>query len=130
VWERSHAIDGGLRLEEAPGHTPGSSVIKLEAGIERALFAGDLFHTPLQIMYPGHNSCFDGDPAAALETRQRLPGWAADTNALVLPAHISGHSAFEIDNAGSGFRPADGGVPEALFDDGGNEERPKTVPRS
>ncbi len=31
---------------------------------------------------------------------------AADTNALVLPAHLPGHGAFELRREGSGFRLA------------------------
>ncbi|MET8629050.1 MBL fold metallo-hydrolase [Kitasatospora sp. NPDC004669] len=103
LWEHSHAIDGSLRLEAAPGHTPGSSVVKLQSGSDRALFAGDLIHTPLQVMHPDHNSCFCQDPAQARTSRRKLLGWAADTGALVLPAHFSGHSALEVEHKGSGF---------------------------
>lgn len=103
LWEEGHTIDAGLRLEAAPGHTPGSSVVKLASGSDRALFAGDLMHTPLQITHPDHNSCFCQDPAQARTTRRRLLGWAADTGALVLPAHFSGHSALEVEHKGSGF---------------------------
>ncbi|MEU6067471.1 MULTISPECIES: MBL fold metallo-hydrolase [Streptomyces] len=103
LWETSHPLDAHLRLEAAPGHTPGSSVVKLHSGSDRALFAGDLMHTPLQVTHPDHNSCFCQDPAQARTTRRRLLGWAADHNALVLPAHFSGHSALEVEDRGSGF---------------------------
>ncbi|TCB97206.1 MBL fold metallo-hydrolase [Micromonospora zingiberis] len=103
LWEDSHTIDANLRLEAAPGHTPGSSVLKLRSGGDLALFAGDLIHTPLQVMEAGHNSCFCEDPAAAVATRRRLLGWAADRNALVLPAHLSGHGALEVEHHGEGF---------------------------
>lgn len=103
LWETSHDIDTHLRLEAAPGHTPGSSVIKLTSGGDRALFAGDILHTPLQLAHPDHSSCFCQDPAQARVTRRRLLGWAADSHALVLPAHFSGHSALEIEDTGSTF---------------------------
>ncbi|MER8187260.1 MBL fold metallo-hydrolase [Kitasatospora sp. NPDC094015] len=103
LWEGSHTIDAHLRLEEAPGHTPGSSVVKLASGGERALFAGDLVHTPLQVIHPDHNSCFCQDPVRSRATRRELLGWAADTRALVLPAHLSGHSAFEVRDTAGGF---------------------------
>lgn len=103
LWESEHVVDENLRLEAAPGHTPGSSVIRLESGGEVALFAGDLMHTPLQVKYPEHNSCFCEDPAQARATRRRLLGWAADTGALVLPAHFSGHGALHVEHRGSGF---------------------------
>jgi glyoxylase-like metal-dependent hydrolase (beta-lactamase superfamily II) len=103
LWDDAYVIDGNLRLEAAPGHTPGSSVIKLQSGSDRALFAGDLVHTPLQLIHPGHDSCFCEDPAQAQATRRNLLGWAADTGALVLPAHLSGHSALEVKRCGDAF---------------------------
>ncbi|MFJ7996841.1 MBL fold metallo-hydrolase [Streptomyces sp. NPDC096310] len=96
LWEDSHRIDANLRLEAAPGHTPGSSVITLDSGGDRAVFVGDLLHTPLQIMEPDQNSCFCEDPAGARATRHRILGRAADHNALVLPAHFAGHGALEV----------------------------------
>jgi glyoxylase-like metal-dependent hydrolase (beta-lactamase superfamily II) len=103
LWEDSHVIDAALRLEAAPGHTPGSSVLKLVSGSEQALFAGDLVHTPLQVAEADHNSCFCEDPAGARATRRSLFGWASDHAALVLPAHFSGHSALEVEHRGDGF---------------------------
>ncbi|MGH3210533.1 MAG: MBL fold metallo-hydrolase [Trebonia sp.] len=103
LWEGSHVIDESLRMEAAPGHTPGHSVIVLESGTDRALFAADIMHTPLQVPRPDHSSCFCLDPALANATRRRLLGWAADNNALVLPAHLGGHSALEVQHQGSNF---------------------------
>ncbi|MCO8274016.1 MBL fold metallo-hydrolase [Actinoplanes sp. TRM 88003] len=103
LWEGTHTIDANLRLRAAPGHTPGSSVLMLESGGDRALFAGDIFHTPLQLAELDHSSCFDEDPATSAVTRRALLGWAADTNALVVPAHLSGHGALEIQRHGSAF---------------------------
>ncbi|MDG6105583.1 MBL fold metallo-hydrolase [Dactylosporangium aurantiacum] len=103
LWQDSHTVDAHLRLRAAPGHTPGSSVLILDSGGDRALFAGDLIHTPLQVMEAGHNSCFCEDPAAAVATRRELLGWAADRNALVLPAHLSGHGALEVERRGDAF---------------------------
>ena len=103
LWEGSHAIDANLRLEAAPGHTPGHGVIKLESSTDRALFAADILHTPLQVTHPDYSSCFCRDPSQARATRLRLLGWAADNNALVVPAHFSGHSALEVQHHGGSF---------------------------
>lgn len=103
LWEDSHVIDAALRLEAAPGHTPGSSVLKLVSGSDHALFAGDLMHTPLQVTEVDHDSCFCEDPAGARATRRALLGWASDHAALVLPAHFCGHSALEVEHRGDGF---------------------------
>lgn len=103
LWEDSHRIDAHLRLDAAPGHTPGSSVLTLASGTDRAVFVGDLLHSPVQILEPDANSCFCEDPAGARATRRKLLGWAADHNALVVPAHLGGHGAAEVTRNGSGF---------------------------
>ena len=97
LWDGSYRIDKNLRLESAPGHTPGSSVLTLESGPDRALFVGDMVHTALQIMEPDTNSCFCEDPVQARATRHKLLGRAAESNALVFPAHLGGHGAAEVD---------------------------------
>ncbi|MGH3423954.1 MAG: MBL fold metallo-hydrolase, partial [Nocardioidaceae bacterium] len=103
LWDESYQIDMNLRLDVAPGHTPGSSVLTLESGSDRALFVGDLMHTALQIMEPETNSCFCEDPAQARTTRHKLLGEAAETNSLVFPAHFGGPGAAEVERNGSTF---------------------------
>lgn len=103
LWEGTYQIDANLRLDLAPGHTPGSSVLTLDSGGDRALFVGDLIHTPLQIVAPQTNSCFCEDPALSRATRHRLLGSASDDNALLFPAHLGGHGAAEVIRDGSTF---------------------------
>lgn len=103
LWENSHQIDADLRLDAAPGHTPGSSVLTLTSGTDRAVFVGDMLHSPVQILEPDSNSCFCEDPAAARATRRKVLGWAADNNALVIPAHLGGHGAAEVAREGDKF---------------------------
>lgn len=103
LWDDGHTIDGNLRLELAAGHTPGSSVLALASGADRALFVGDLLHTPLQFVSPDTNSCFCEDPAEARATRRRLLGRASDTNALVLPAHLGASGGAEVVRDGDAF---------------------------
>lgn len=61
LWETSHHIDANLRLQAAPGHTPGSSVVMLASGTERAVFVGDLLHSPSR-------SCSQNTTAASART--------------------------------------------------------------
>jgi glyoxylase-like metal-dependent hydrolase (beta-lactamase superfamily II) len=104
AWEGdTHRLDGNLTLELAPGHTPGLSVLKLESEGERAVFVGDLLHSPSQILNPDWNSCFCEDPARARESRRKVLSWAADNNALLVPAHFGGQHAAEVVRAGNDF---------------------------
>ena len=103
LWEDSYSIDRNLTLAPAPGHTPGSSVLKLTSGTDRALFVGDLLHSPVQVAEPAANSCFCENKAEARATRRRLLEEAADTGALVVPAHFPGRGAAEVRRSGETF---------------------------
>ncbi|MFD8984590.1 MBL fold metallo-hydrolase [Streptomyces sp. NPDC059564] len=103
LWDGVHRIDENLTLESAPGHTPGSSVLRLASGGERAVFVGDILHSPVQILDPAHNSCFCADPAGAAATRRRILARAADERELVVPAHFAGQGAVEVRAEGDGF---------------------------
>lgn len=103
LWEGAHAIDSALVLEAAPGHTPGTSIVKLHSGGEYAVLAGDLIHSPIQVGHVDHDSCFCEDPTQARATRRAVLGWAVDHDALVLPAHFSGHGALKVETRNGGF---------------------------
>ncbi|WP_113701424.1 MBL fold metallo-hydrolase [Nonomuraea lactucae] len=103
LWDDHHDIDALLRVELAPGHTPGSSIVTLRSGSDRAVFVGDLLHSPVQIAEPDLSPCFDEEESQARDTRRRVLGWAHDNNALVLPAHFPGAAAAEVRRDGGGF---------------------------
>ncbi len=103
IWDGAHTIDENLRLRLAPGHTPGHGIVILDSGGCRAVFAGDLLHTPVQLRAPELSSCFCHDGPAAARTRRAVLQWAADHTALVIPAHFAGAGAVEIKRSGTGF---------------------------
>lgn len=104
LFDGTYRIDEHLTMQSAPGHTPGSSVVMLNSGTSRAAFVGDVLHSPVQIIEHDHNSCFCLDPAAARESRRRVLRWAADNDALVLPAHLGGSGAAQITRRGDNFQ--------------------------
>jgi glyoxylase-like metal-dependent hydrolase (beta-lactamase superfamily II) len=96
LWQHYRDLPGlPISLQPAPGHTPGSSLVRLRAGTG-ALFVGDLLHSPMQILHPDHRCSFDLDAAEARATRRRILGRAATDGSLILPAHLPGHSAFTV----------------------------------
>jgi glyoxylase-like metal-dependent hydrolase (beta-lactamase superfamily II) len=103
LWTTEHRIDSDLVLEAHPGHTPGSSVLRVESAGSGALFVGDILHSPVQIAAPDVNSCFCEDPAMARAARRRLLGEAADRSLLVFPGHFGGASACEVEADGDAF---------------------------
>jgi glyoxylase-like metal-dependent hydrolase (beta-lactamase superfamily II) len=102
LWAGQHRINSELVLQAEPGHTPGSSVLRLQSSGAGALFVGDILHSPAQIGDPDVNSCFCEDPAMARATRRRLLAEAADRSLLVFPGHFGGHSACRVDDDGGG----------------------------
>ncbi len=94
-WSADYEVSPSLRLRPAAGHTPGSSVLWLDAG-ERAVFVGDLTHSPVQLRLPDDPCAFDLDATAAAVTRRRIFSEAAAANATVIPAHYPGRGGATI----------------------------------
>ena len=103
LWDEQYRIDAHLTLEPAPGHTPGSSLLRVRSGDERAVLVGDLLHSPAQFFAPHANSCFCEDPQQARDTRRRVLAESADTGTLLIPAHFPGHGAAEVRRDGDAF---------------------------
>ncbi len=102
LWSDDYAISESLRLRPAPGHTPGSSVLWLDAG-KPAVFVGDLTHSPLQLHRPSDPCAFDEDFDAAAVTRKRVLTEASRRRAPVIPAHYPGHGGATVVARGDAF---------------------------
>ena len=101
-WTDDYQISQSLRLRPAAGHTPGSSVLWLDAG-QPAVFVGDLTHSPVQLRRPDEACAFDVDATAAAVTRRRILTEAAQAKAAVIPAHYPGRGGATIRTAGDQF---------------------------
>jgi glyoxylase-like metal-dependent hydrolase (beta-lactamase superfamily II) len=101
----THRLNDNLELMPAPGHSAGHVVFKLEAGGERALFIGDVFHHLLQVYYPDWNFPKNSDAQQARASRRMVLEHAASSGALVLPAHVGAPFAGRVETTGLGFRP-------------------------
>lgn len=102
LWSHDYQISESLRLRPAPGHTPGSSVLWLDAG-RSAVFVGDLTHSPLQLHRPSDPCAFDEDFDAAAVTRKRVLTEASRRRATVIPAHYPGHGGATVVARGDAF---------------------------
>ncbi|TPG29667.1 MBL fold metallo-hydrolase [Mycolicibacterium hodleri] len=105
-WANDLALSESLRLRPAAGHTPGSSVLWLDAG-KPAVFVGDLTHCPIQIPRPDDPCAFDVDSAAAAATRKRVFTEASRSRAFVIPAHYPGHGGTTLVARGDRFAADD-----------------------
>jgi glyoxylase-like metal-dependent hydrolase (beta-lactamase superfamily II) len=102
LWSDDHQLSESLWLRPAPGHTPGSSVVWLDAG-EPAVFVGDLTHCPIQLVRPSDPCAWDEDFQAAAKTRKRVLTEASRRRAAVIPAHYPGHGGATVVARGDAF---------------------------
>ncbi|WP_371619093.1 MBL fold metallo-hydrolase [Streptomyces sp. NBC_00454] len=97
-----HQVCGGVRLEAAPGHTPGQVAVVVESGGERAVITGDLVHHPVQFIEPDVAGLADADPALAAATRRAFVERYADTGTLVIGTHFPAPTAGLLRRGGDG----------------------------
>jgi glyoxylase-like metal-dependent hydrolase (beta-lactamase superfamily II) len=95
-------IGDGIWLQDVSGHSPGNLCVIAECGGSRAVFSGDCFHHPVQLVRPDAAFFADEDPAKASATRRRLLGEYANADAIFFPAHFTGATAGRVarDDAG------------------------------
>jgi glyoxylase-like metal-dependent hydrolase (beta-lactamase superfamily II) len=91
-------ITPGLRVEPAPGHTPGHMIVRTDG----LAVVGDLVAHELQLADPDFVFVNDMDSQQASATRRRVVADLADEGASVLTGHFHRRGRFE--RAGKGFR--------------------------
>ncbi|MEV6953674.1 MBL fold metallo-hydrolase [Streptomyces sp. NPDC051183] len=97
-----HRVCDGVRLEAAPGHTPGQVAVVVESGGERAVITGDLVHHPLQFIEPDVAGLADTDAAQAAATRRAFVDRYADRGTLVIGTHFPAPTAGLLRRGGDG----------------------------
>ncbi|HLM15713.1 MAG TPA: MBL fold metallo-hydrolase, partial [Reyranella sp.] len=98
-------LDENLKVEPAPGHTPGTIAIKFESRGEKALFCGDILHHALQVYRPEWNSFACAEAVGARKSRREALEHCAGSNARLMPCHFGAPFTCHIDHKGSGFVP-------------------------
>ena len=89
-WTGSGPLLAGLDTLEAPGHTPGSTVIVVSDGVERAMLLGDVVHCPIELVDDEWQAMFDVDPELAQRTRVALNRELEGSDIPVAAAHFPG----------------------------------------
>lgn len=98
-------LAGRFVLVDLPGHSPGHAGYALDAGHgARALFCGDVLHSPIQVLAPEVNTSYCFDPERARATRLAMLRDIADTETLVLPMHFGLPYCGTVRRDGTGFR--------------------------
>jgi glyoxylase-like metal-dependent hydrolase (beta-lactamase superfamily II) len=98
-------LDENLKVEPAPGHTPGTIAIKFESKGEKGLFCGDILHHALQVYHPEWNSFACAEAIGARKSRLEALQHCAGSGARLMPCHFGAPFTCHIDSMGSGFAP-------------------------
>src|SRR5205814_8580706 len=80
----------GVDTMAAPGHTPGSTIVVVSSGADRALLLGDVVHCPIELIDDEWGSMGDVDPELAKRTRIALARELEGTDVPVAAAHFPG----------------------------------------
>ncbi|CAG9263993.1 MBL fold metallo-hydrolase [Paraburkholderia unamae] len=92
-----------LKVEAAPGHSPGQVAFRIRSRGEEAVFSGDICHNPIQIACPEVNSGYCLWPDQARSTRHAFLEAAAEREALILPVHFGDPYCGYVRREGNGF---------------------------
>jgi glyoxylase-like metal-dependent hydrolase (beta-lactamase superfamily II) len=72
TWGEDGTILPGIDVRGAPGHTPGSTVVVVSSGTERAMLLGDVVHCPAELLSDDWEMIGDVDKQLAQRTREAL----------------------------------------------------------
>lgn len=107
---RLHLLDDsdvllGIRPVWLPGHTPGHTGFRIDAGDQTLLIWGDIVHYPhIQTARPAVSIEFDCDPRQAEETRKTILMQAVQGNWLIGGMHFGKPGFAQVQPVGDGYQ--------------------------
>jgi len=90
MFSGSRPLFPGVNVQLAPGHTPGSTLVIVSDGADRAILLGDVVHCPVELLDDEWGTIGDVDPELAKRTREALSRELAGTDVPVAAAHFPG----------------------------------------
>ena len=114
TWKNFRLIDGekevvpGIRMVNAPGHTPGHSAFLLASGNQQLMISNDVAYVPaLLAPHPEWQGAYDQDGPLAVETRRKLLDRVIADKMAICGAHFPfpGAGSFAKDGDGYAFTP-------------------------
>ena len=113
-WKNFTLIEGekevapGVRLVNAPGHTPGHSALHVSSGNKQLMVSNDVAYVPaLTAPHPEWQGTYDQDGPLAVTTRRSLLDRVIAEKMMICGAHFPfpGVGQFAKDGAGYTFTP-------------------------
>ena len=99
----THRFGAGLAVEAAPGHTVGHQLLHVESAGRQALFTGDCFHHPLQLVAPEIPFGEAEDQPGVEAMRRELLVRAAREDALLVAAHLPAPHGLKVREVAGNF---------------------------
>jgi glyoxylase-like metal-dependent hydrolase (beta-lactamase superfamily II) len=90
LFDADVTLAPGVDVRLAPGHTPGSVLVVLSSGADRALLVGDVVHCPVELVDDDWGALADVDPVLARQTRIALARELEGSDVPVGAAHFPG----------------------------------------
>lgn len=87
-WDEPGTLLPGVHASPTPGHTPGSTVLTLSSGPDRAVLLGDVAHSPVELLEDRWHGLGDVEPEAAQQARNGLSAELAASGVPVVGAHF------------------------------------------
>jgi glyoxylase-like metal-dependent hydrolase (beta-lactamase superfamily II) len=103
IEENETGVAGCLDVEPLPGHTAGMLSFRLRSNGAEGIFAGDVMHSPLQIVANQYNTAFCEVPDRAPSTRRAFLDRAAERNALIMPCHYGAPYCGRVKRSGETY---------------------------
>jgi glyoxylase-like metal-dependent hydrolase (beta-lactamase superfamily II) len=88
TWNSDVTLFEGVSVQHAPGHTPGSSVVVVSSGAERAVLLGDAAHSPVELLEDTWPGLGDVDVELARRTRNACARELEGSDTLISAAHF------------------------------------------
>lgn len=114
TWKNFKLVDGekevapGVRIVNAPGHTPGHLAFHLSSGNDQMMISNDVAYVPaLLAPHPDWQGTYDQDGPLAVETRKKLLDRVIAEKMKICGAHFPfpGSGSFTKDGDGYAFVP-------------------------
>jgi glyoxylase-like metal-dependent hydrolase (beta-lactamase superfamily II) len=108
TWSEAASIMPGVDALEAPGHSPGTTAMKLSSNGESALLIGDIAHHQSELIEPDWPGIGDIDAVLAKKSRDAVAQELADTGMPFAAAHFRGFEWGRLvrDDSGLAWRAA------------------------
>lgn len=98
------ALEDGVELRAAIGHSIGHLAMKVASGGASAILCGDAIHNPIQFPEPQLVNMGDMFPERARATRRAILSECAGNGSYLLPAHFPSPTAALVEAKGDQFR--------------------------